>query len=175
MPIIKGIDAYYLCQFYGTREAYKKATGLEAPPYDPLKPAKNWRDTNPKPTVIGGNVVRYDAVVAYADAFSNVPLVGSDGQPFTQEISMPLLQAVTVNIPPVDVQHGVPDQPMVGVIPPPLRPFTNGERLMGGFGGQIHVEIPDAVLVPGEGSGGGFTDADRVLLKRIANAVGIAT
>ncbi len=152
------LSTLYRFPVFQTREAYQSATGLEAPPYDASKPLKSWFD--PNPAAIG-------SVVLYSH-----PIVGLDGKVVEEPLLLKVADAKAINIPPK--APGVPDLPAAeGEIPVPCRPLLATEQYVVGFGGII--EVRDATKVPTNSVPGGFTDADRSLLKAIGEKLGIPT
>ena len=162
---IYGISQLYLFPVFQTREAYRLATGMEAPPYDASKPLKSWFDPraldNPRRKVI------YENVIAYAA--NGAPLVGPDGKPVLEPLVIDKEIAAAVNIP--RKGPGIPEQPVTGQeIPVPMRPLAANEEFFFQFGGSVAVRNTDLV----DSLESGFTVRDRTLLKAIADKLGIA-
>lgn len=160
-----GISNLYLFPVYQTREAYRQATGLEAPPYDPNRPLKSWFDPkamdNPRRKII------YENVIAYAE--NGAPLVGPDGKPLLEPLVIDKDFAAVVNIP--FKAPGVPDQPTTGLeIPAPLRAVEETEELFFQFGGTVAVKNKAAFA---ELEVGGFSVSDRRLLLAMADKLGV--
>lgn len=160
-----GITNLYLYPVYQTREAYRQATGREAPPYDDRQPVKSWFD--PKALENPRRKLVYDSVIAYAD--NGAPLVGPDGAPILEPLLIEREFAGTVNIPPKGLD-------VVGIeyngleIPVPLRKLEPNEELYFQFGGSVAVKNKDLFskleIV-------GFTIEDRALLRSIAQKLGV--
>ncbi|MCS7025598.1 MAG: hypothetical protein NZV14_12430 [Bryobacteraceae bacterium] len=162
-----GISHLYLFPVYQTREAFRQATGLEPPPYDEKKPIKSWFDPraleNPRRKIIYENVIGY--------ASNGAPLVGPDGKPVLEPLVLDREFAATVNIPPK--APGVPDLPHTGEeIPVPLRPLEPNEELFFQFGGSVAVKNKDLFQKLAESAG--FSEQDRLLLRKIAAKLGVA-
>lgn len=159
-----GLETLYRFPVFQTREAFKQATGVDAPPFDPTKDFKSWFDpqaaSNPRRKVV------YDNVIAYAA--NGAPLVGPDGMPMLEPLVIDREFAVTVNIAMKGV--GVLDEHGTGHdVPVPLRPLDPEEEPYLQFGGTVAVR--NKTLFPVVDSG--FSAADRALLKAIADKLGI--
>jgi hypothetical protein len=160
-----GISQLYLFPAFQTREAYRLATGMEAPPYDPSRPLKAWFD--PKALENPRRKIVYENVIAYAA--NGAPLVGPDGKPVLEPLVIDREIAATVNIPPKG--PGLPEQPVTGQeVPVPLRPLASNEELFFQFGGSVAVRNTDLI----DNMESGFTVRDRVLLRAIADKLGVA-
>lgn len=163
-----GIANLYLFPVYTTREAYKQATGVEAPAYDPSKPIKSWFDPaaaeNPRRKII------YDHVIAYGP--NGMPEVGPDGKPFTEPLMIEREWAGTVNISPKSFSATGPTEPPVTgqEVPVPMRPLEAGEELFLQFGGTVAVKNKDLFANLEQG----FTGRDRALLFAIADKLGVS-
>ncbi len=154
---VYGVEKLYLFPYYQTREDYRKAFGVEPPPWDESRPPKRWLD----PGALGSsrrNVV-YDPVIATSD--TGQALVGPDGRPVLDVLVLKKEEAASVNIPPAATNVPGADVPEA---PPPLRRLEANEELFFQFGGLVAVknkELYQALEV-------GFTAQDRALLKSIA-------
>lgn len=159
-----GLHHLYRFPVFQTREAYRQATGREAPPYDPAKPPKSWFDpdaaANPRRRLV------YETVVAYAE--NGFPLVDAEGKPVLEPLVIDRDFAAVVNIP---NKLGSPDQTVSGPeIPVPLRPLESGEEMYLQFGGSVAVKnkaLFDAVATT-------YGAEDRALLRAIAEKLGVA-
>lgn len=159
-----GITHLYLFPVYQTREAYRQATGVEPPPYDPNRPLKSWFD--PHAATSPSRKILYDRVIAAAE--DGAPLVGPDSKPILEPLMLDKSVAGSVNIP--FKAPGVPDQPTTGIeIPVPLRPLFANEELYFQFGGSVAVRNKDLF---GK-SEIGFSTSDRALLQAIADKLGV--
>lgn len=160
-----GITHLHLFPVYQTREAYKQATGMEAPPYDQSKPIKSWFD--PKAAANPSRKIVYDQVIAYAD--NGAPLASAEGKPMFEPLLIDRAVAATVNIPVKGRE--IPDQVPTGFeVPVPLRALEPDEELYFQFGGSVAVKNKKLF---GQLETGGFTAADRALLQAIAEKIGI--
>lgn len=81
-----GVDSLALFETY-TRDSYRAAFGMEAPPWDPSRPAKAWFDSTAN-AVSAGHTVTYQAVAR--DANGNWAL---------QPMTLPAADAAAVNFP----------------------------------------------------------------------------
>lgn len=166
-----GIQELYLFPVYTTREAFKQATGVEAPPYDMSKPIKSWFD--PEASRTPRWKLMYDRVIAFAP--NGMPAVDGSGQPYTEPLILERDWAARVNIPPksFDVKDHQGDQPTTGQeVPVPLRALEADEELYLQFGGTVAVRNKKAFAELM--TSGGFLSEDRKLLKLIAEKLGIA-
>lgn len=159
-----GIERLYLFPYYQTREEYKKATGLEPPPFTATKPPKYWFDPAAKDSTRRN--VSYDNVIAYAANGS--PLLGADGKPMMDILVISKDEAASVNIPPKGL--GVANVPGSDVpeVPPPMRALNPDEELFVPFPGLVGIRIK-GTLEPDRG----FTEEDRAILLAIASKLGI--
>jgi len=161
-----GISNLYLFPVYQTREAYRQATGKEPPPYDENKAVKSWFD--PRATEDPRRKIVYENVIAYAA--NGAPLVGPDGKPVLEPLLIERDFAATVNIAPKAVGT-LPDVNYTGEeIPVPLRALEPNEELFFQFGGSVAVKNKELF---GKLSEGGFTAEDRMLLRKIAEKIGV--
>jgi hypothetical protein len=162
---VYGISNLYLFPVYQTREAYKQATGQDAPPYDPAKRLKAWFDptaaSNPRLKII------YDTVLSMDD--QGHAIAGPDGKPMLEPQVIARDEAGRVNIPVKG--PGIPDQPYTGPEwPVPLRALEPNEELFFQFMGIPAVKNKD--LFPTVESG--FSGVDRKLLQAIAVKLGVS-
>lgn len=160
---IYGLSNLYLFPVFQTREAYKKATGQEAPPYDPTKRLKSWFD--PKALESPRRKIIYDNVLAANE--HGLPISDANGKPMLEPLVIDREEAAAVNIP--YKAPGVPDQPYTGPEwPVPLRPLEPNEELFFQFGNVVAVKntetYPDLE---------GFGPKDRALLLAIARKLGV--
>ena len=159
-----GIERLYLFPYYQTREDYKKATGVEPPKFDPLKPPKYWMDPAAKDTVRRN--MAYDRVISYAA--NGALLFDENDQPLLEGLVLNKDEAATVNIPPKGLGmtniEGA-DRPEV---PPPLRALNPDEEFFIPFPGIAAVRIK-GTLEPDRG----FTEDDRSMLLAIARKLGV--
>lgn len=161
---IYGVSNLYRFPVYQTRDAYRQATGQEAPPYDPTKRLKAWFDpdaaTNPRRKIV------YDNVLSIND--QGHAIAGPDGKPMLEPLVIDRDEAGRVNIPVKG--PGIPDAPFTGPEwPVPLRPLESNEELFFQFAGIVAVRNTD--LYPAVQSG--FTGEDRKLLQAIGKKLGL--
>lgn len=157
-----GLDKLYLFPYYGTREEYQKATGVEPPPFTPTRPPKFWEDPAAKTTQ--KRTVVYNQVLAMDD--NGQPLATPEGNPYTDELVLYKEDAAVVNIPPQGANIVGADVPP---IPLPLRALEAEEELFFGLGG--YVAVRNKVLVAERDVS--FAMQDRKLLQAIAAKLGI--
>jgi len=156
------LDKLYLFPLFQTREDYAKATGQEAPAFDPQRPPKYWFDPEAENSV-RRNVI-YNTVVSYAE--SGGLLVDEQGRPQTEAMLLLKHEAATVNIPPLETNVPGASAPCV---PMPLRALDEQEELILGFGGIVLVRNKAVAEDVKEG----FTPQDRALLQAIARKLNV--
>ena len=182
----KPLQDFYSFSVFANREFYKSKTGVEAPPWNPDKPLKHWADENPTNTEfdeIIGEFAIYKPVAAMLPNGRNRE--GADGQPVTGSLRLSVEDAKAYNFLPSRGVVPVAGQFLNGVaitaahvanaartIQPPLN-LPDGSRL--GYSPGIQVVVVyakgETIGAPAPGAGG-FTDADRALIQRIAVKVG---
>ena len=148
---------------FSNQADYFAKTGKTAPQYNPALPIKAWIDTS---APAGFAMLTYNT--AHLDANGQKPVVTT--------ISMPSFLASAVNLPP---DSGPIPHSTAGTYLTPIRALLPNEQLVAspfspnGIGGVVNLDLynpnPPASAPPT----GGFTDADRSLLKAIAAAIGI--
>lgn len=160
------ITNLYLFPTYATREEYQKATGQEAPPWNPYRQPKSWFDPNARSSP--SRRVVYDRALA-TDPDTGGVVAGPDGQPMLDALVLDRDEAASVNIPAKGL--GATNVPGAGRpgIPVPLRPLEPNEKLFFDFGGIVAVKNLDLF----EQIESGFTNQDRSLLKAIAKQLGV--
>lgn len=159
-----GVEQLYLFPVFQTREAYKLATGQEAPPFDSARDFKSWFDpraaANPRRKIV------YDNVIAFAA--NGGPLVGTDGMPMLEPLVIDRDFAGTVNIPIKGTD--VLDQIGTGhEVPVPMRVPDPEEELYFQFGGTVAVR--NKALFGALNTN--FNVSDRALLRAIADKLGV--
>lgn len=159
------LSALYLFREYQTREEYEKVTGKPAPPYNPDLPAKHWEDPSPKTQ---GRFVLYMNILATNE--ENEVLVGEDGNPFFEPMSLPVAQAKTVNIPPKQAANEPGNK---FVIQPPCRDLEGDERLVFQPGVPFRVPMVHRPSLEEVDAPAQWTVGDRELLRRIAAKLGV--
>jgi len=160
-----GIHKLYVFPTYSTREEFQEATGQEPPEWNPYRQPKSWFD--PKAKASTTRRIVYEPVLALHPDTGAV-LAGPDGKPALDALVLDRDEAANVNIPPKGTgMTNVPgaDQPE---IPVPLRPLEPNEELYFGFGRPVLVRNLDLYVPPP-----GFVEADRKLLKAIAEKLGV--
>ena len=160
------ITNLYLFPAYGTREDYEKATGQEAPEWNPYRQPKSWFDPDARKSTSRRIVYEY-ALATSPD--SGVPLFDSQGRPQLDALVLDRDEAATVNIPPKGLgMTNVPgaDAPEV---PVPMRALEPNEELYRDWAGIIMVKNKDYFPEPEAG----FGEEDRRLLKNIAAKLGV--
>ncbi len=162
-PAFVPLSSYYQFPRYQTREDYLSATGAEAPPFNPNRAPKYWRD--PSALAAPRNSIVYGSIIQVSER--GIPVPGPDGQPQLDALVIGKAEAAAVNIPPSGTNIAGAEVPEV---PMPLRALEAGMELEFGFGGIVRVR--DTSVAGLEGAGG-FTRADRDLLQRIARALGV--
>lgn len=163
---VKGLDSLFLYPYFQTREAYEKATGKPCPPWNPNFPPKAWFD--PKAVESTRRNVVYDHTLVYS--LDGTILADANGKPMLDVLVLTKEQAALVNIPDKTLgASNIPgsDRPEV---PVPLRPPTESEELFFLFGQTVAVRNK----VAWEQTQNTFTARDRVLLKAIAEKLGVA-
>lgn len=158
------LDKLYLFPLFQTREEYTRATGKEAPAFDPQRPPKYWFDPAAENS-LKRNVV-YSTVVSYAE--NGGLLLDENGKPQTEAMLLLKSEAASVNIPPLETN--VPGA-SVPCVPVPLRPLDEQEELVLGFGGIVLVRNKAIA----EDTAEGFTASDRALLQAIARRLNVPT
>jgi hypothetical protein len=157
----------YLSEFYAF--APTAPTGA----YDAAKRQKQWADPNPTPLAPGAPLVMYSALALNTDG---TLMLNADKQPFISKIVMPLSEAKAVNFFPNAANAGevMPGGPWPFPIDPAKWDSENYYlELQSPFATTPVVKDKRAdALVPV--IGGGFTDADRTLLKRIGAVLGVS-
>jgi len=161
-PAIVPLANYHLFPRYQTRDDYRKAVGVEPPPFDMRRAPKYWRD--PAAMAATRNNVVYANVLLMSELGIAIP--GSDGRPQLDVLVLSKAEAATVNIPPDATNVPGADVPEV---PMPLRNLEPGMQLEFGFAGVVRVR--DTTVA--DDTVGGFTPSDRALLEAIARKLGV--
>jgi len=163
---VKGLESLYLYPYYPTREAYEKATGQPCPPWNPLFPPKYWFD--PKAAESTKRNVVYDNSLVYS--LDGTILADGNGKPMLDVLVMTKEQAATVNIP--DKSKGAANIPGADrpEVPVPMRVPPPGEELFFIFGQTVALRVKTEWAK----TQNTFTWEDRVLLKAIAEKLGVA-
>lgn len=162
------VSILYLFPNYQTREAYKLATGRDAPTYDPTLPVKGWEDltliSDANKTILAADVLYHFNIGRHKDGsvatFPNNDVV-------LQPIIVSKDVVMRVNIPPKSV-----DQPSIpaplGETYTPMRNLKPTERLIK-TAFDIHVEdseITDPQVNEPAQASGGLTFEQAAMLKQ---------
>lgn len=159
-----GLEHLYLFPYYQTREAYREATGEEAPEWNPSRPPKYWFD--PEVRKQSKRNVVYDHVIAYSA--NGIPLVSPDEKPVTDVLLLHKDEAGAVNIPPKGPTISNIPGADVPEIAPPLRELKEDEELFFIFPGVVAVRLKSH-----QEADRGFTEEDRALLQAIARRLSV--
>lgn len=163
--MVYGLDKLHMFPVYSTRERYLKATGQEAPPFDPKRPPKFWFD--PQATESGRRNVLYDTVIMLDH--NNRPLPDAHGNPQFEPLVLTAKEAASVNIPYQESANeegsGVPP------VPVPLREPDPDEEMFIDKAGV--VSIRNKKLWAQDASRNVFSAEDREVLRAIARKLGV--
>jgi hypothetical protein len=170
------LSALDLFPSFHTREAYKAASGKEAPPFDKTKPVKEWADPD---ALTVPAFTTSDKGVHYKDSTAVYPILDLyerdlewHADPDVAEISRAV--AAEVNVP------GANETVVGGTgtfSPVPRRPLAPGEAvahsksMMGGIV-VVNLALQAAAQKQADMAAGKFTAEDRALLERIAAKLG---
>jgi hypothetical protein len=160
------ITNLYLFPTYATREDFQKATGLEAPPWNPYRQPKSWFDPNAKASP--SRRVVYENVFA-TDPDTGALLCDANQIPKLDALVLDREEAATVNISPKGL--GMTNVPGADApeMPVPMRPLEPNEEFFRDFGSLIVVKNKDLF---GQLESG-FGQNDRELLQKIAQKLGV--
>lgn len=156
------LNDFYLFPVFSTREEYRKATGQEAPPYNPARAPKHWFD--PKAGASPRRTVVYDLAIQTAD--QGQPLADKEGKPVVDVLLLTRDEAATVNMWESGNGFAPPTLPRVE---PPLREPDPGQEFAFIFPGVVGV----LDRAKSEASAPNFTPADRATLQAIAKKLGL--
>jgi hypothetical protein len=159
------ISNLYVFPVFQTREEYFKATGEEAPAWDPYKPVKIWFD--PAARTTRSRTVLYDNVLLY-DKNGQV-LSDEKGRPLLDQLALLREEAAQVNMLPSERMVDYGPGSKVAPIPVPMRALKPNEELVFTFGGVVAVRNKDTY----RNSVNAFTVEDRALLEKIAQKLGV--
>jgi hypothetical protein len=157
------LNDFYLFPVYATREEYRRATGQDAPAYNPSRAPKHWLD--PKAAASPRRTVVYDLAVQTGD--QGQPLADKQGKPIIDVLLLPRDEAASVNI--WEPGNGLP-APAMPRVEPPLREPAAGQEFTFVFPGIVGVLDRAAA----QASANYFTPADRALLQAIAKKLAVA-
>lgn len=163
---VKGLDTLYIFPYYPTREAFEQGTGKPCPPWNPNLPPKAWFD--PKASESTRRNVVYDSTLVYS--LDGTIQQDAQGRPMLDVLVLTKEQAASVNIP--DKTRGAANIPGADrpEVPVPLRALAADEELFFLFGQSVAVRNKAAWVK----TQNAFTWEDRLLLKAIAEKLGVA-
>jgi len=159
------ISNLYLFPVYATREEYQKATGQEAPAWNPYRQPKCWFDPKAKESASRRLVYEYALAMDDEGRF----LRDANGNPMLDALVLDRDEAGSVNIPPRGT--GATNVPGADAaeVPVPMRALEPNEELFFDFGGIPTVRNKDLW----EQYEVSFGLEDRTLLKKIAQKLGV--
>jgi hypothetical protein len=158
------INTLYQFPVFQTREEYFKATGEEAPLWDPYKPVKIWFD--PAARTTRSRTVLYDNVLLYDK--NGMVMPDEKGRPMTDQLALLREEAGQVNMLPTETLVDYGPGSKVAPIPVPMRALKPNEELVFTFGGVVAVRDKETF----RNTINAFTVSDRQLLERIALKIG---
>jgi hypothetical protein len=159
------INDLYIYPSFQTRDEYFKATGEEAPEWDPNRPVKSWFDPAARNT--NKRTFLYDRVLMYDKNGKVIP--DEKGAPQLEQLALLREEAARVNILPRERMVDYGPGGVAAPIPVPLRALKPDEELEFGFGGVVSVRLKDAYKT----TLNAFTIGDRQLLEKIAQKLGV--
>jgi hypothetical protein len=159
------INDLYLYPSFQTRDEYFKATGEEAPEWNPNKPVKSWFDPAARNT--NKRTFLYDVVLMYDRNGMVIP--DEKGVPQVEQLALLREEAASVNILPREKMVDYGPGSKVAPIPVPMRALKENEELVFTFGGVVAVRLKDAF----RNTVNAFTVQDRQLLEKIAQKLGV--
>lgn len=159
------INDLYVFPFFQSRDDYFKATGEEAPVWDPNRPVKSWFDPAARNT--NKRTFLYDVVLMYDK--NGMVLPDEKGVPQLEQLALLREEAARVNMLPREKMVDYGSGSKVAPIPVPMRPLKATEELVFTFGGVVAVRIKDAY----KSTVNAFTVNDRQLLEKIAQKLGV--
>ncbi len=184
---MKPLQEFYSFPVYASREDYEAKTGKVAAPWNPDRPLKLWADENPTDTAydeLNGEEATYRPVLSVQ---ANGTLRnGPDGQPVTGSMRLNVEIAKTYNFLPAKGVFPLRGEQWHGITITAAH-IANAQRTI-----QVPLTLPEGakvVYAPGIGSvpvvllrgeslpgvaQGGFTDADRLLIQKIAQKLGVS-
>jgi hypothetical protein len=159
-----GIQELYLFPYFQTREDYKKAVGVEPPPFNSNRAPKYWfdpaaKDYSRRSMVYGQSLVYYS---------NGSPMADAKGNPVLDVLVINRDEAASVNIPAKHVGAANIAGADAPEVPMPLRPLEPNEELFFPFPGIVAVRIKGT-----QEADRGFTEEDRAILLAIAKKLGV--
>lgn len=159
------ISDLYIFPSFQTRDDYFKATGEEAPEWDPNRPIKSWFDPAARNT--NKRTFLYDLVLMYDK--NGMVLSDAKGTPLLEQLALLREEAARVNMLPREKMVDYGPGSKVAPIPVPMRPLKETEELVFTFGGVVAVRVKDAFNAVVNA----FTVGDRMLLEKIGQKLGV--
>lgn len=159
------INDLYVFPSFQTRDDYFKATGEEAPDWDPNRPVKSWFDPAARNT--NKRTFLYDLVLMYDKNGMVIP--DENGVPQLDQLALLREEAARVNILPRERMVDYGPGSKVAPIPVPMRSLKEDEELVFTFGGVVAVRFKSAY----KATVNAFTVNDRQLLAKIAQKLGV--
>ncbi len=159
------INDLYVFPLYQTRDDYFKATGEEAPPWNPNKPVKGWFDPAARST--NKRTFLYDFTLLYDKNGMVIP--DEKGTPLVDQLALLREDAGSVNILPRETMVDYGPGSKVAPIPVPMRALKSEEEFVFTFGGVVAVRLKTAYKT----TVNAFTTGDRELLEKIAAKLGV--
>jgi len=159
------VNDLYIFPSFQTRDQYFKATGEEAPEWDPNRPVKSWFDPAARNT--NKRTFLYDVVLMYDK--NGMVLPDEKGVPQLEELALLREEAARVNLLPRERMVDYGPGSKVAPIPVPMRPLKGDEELIFTFGGVVAVRLKGFI----KSSVNEFTTGDRQLLEKIAQKLGV--
>lgn len=155
---MKGLQEIQIFKSYATRAAYREATGVEPPAYNPLLAPKHWEDPGADPSL---------DYAQYTVPRTNKATGDYAADPVTGEIPVaPLILdtpiARAVNIP------GEYDRPVQRAVPVPIRPLKQTEKIIRTINGIWVKDSAEQQSGPTA-----WTHEDRAMLQAIARKLGL--
>lgn len=160
------INNLYLFPVFTTRDEYFRVTGQEAPDWNPNKPVKLWFDPAARNT--NKRTFLYESTLLTDENGMVIP--DDHGHPRTDQLALLREDAAEVNLLPREKMVDYGPGSKVASIPVPLRALKPNEELVFVFGGGVAVRDKDAFQT----NVTAFTSADRSLLVKIAQKLGVA-
>lgn len=166
-----GIDALHMFPYYSTREQYERETGKPCPAYIDNGRPKYWQGTVPADADPDLSI-RFKVAYNSKGGVSTAP----DGSPKFSYLDLKPEEVIAVNIPQKNVGQW-PGNTSAVEIQAPMYDLLPTEKLVfqaGIAGAQLKIRrdpLPGAPTAPS--ASGGFTEADRAMLKAIAGRMGL--
>jgi hypothetical protein len=139
MSKLRPISILELFRTYHDRDEYLKATGEEAPAWNPNRPVKVWFDPGARD---GFSKYRSYPIALRCDR-NGMVLPNTKGQPTTMPMQISSISAGTVNMLPRERMADYGPGSKVTPIPTPLRALRDDEELVFTFGGVVAVRVKE--------------------------------